>query len=68
MLDEPGTLLHVMVRGIEGNPCIVLDYDGRKFFVTRIGLACEKVTYFGNLVAYIQINPMRAGLLQSFDS
>jgi putative transposase len=36
-LDAPGTLHHVMVRGIEGNS-IVADDDDRRFFVTRMGL------------------------------
>jgi putative transposase len=36
-LDYPGTLHHVMVRGMEGN-CIVSDDDDRKFFVTRMGV------------------------------
>ncbi len=32
----PGTLHHVMVRGIEGN-CIVTDDEDRHFFVSRMG-------------------------------
>jgi REP element-mobilizing transposase RayT len=35
-LDQPGTLHHVMVRGIEGNR-IVEDDDDRQFFVSRMG-------------------------------
>ncbi|MEE9905955.1 MAG: transposase [Chlorobium sp.] len=35
-LDVPGTLHHVMVRGIEGNS-IVTDDDDRRFFVSRLG-------------------------------
>jgi putative transposase len=35
-LDAPGTLHHVMVRGIEGNS-IVADDDDRGFFVSRMG-------------------------------
>jgi len=35
-LDAPGTLHHVMVRGIEGMNIVVDDYD-RAFFVTRLG-------------------------------
>ena len=35
-LDSPGTLHHVMVRGIEGMNIVVDDYD-RAFFVTRLG-------------------------------
>lgn len=35
-LDKPGTLLHVMVRGINGRE-IVLDDDDRSFFVSRLG-------------------------------
>jgi REP element-mobilizing transposase RayT len=35
-LDAPGTLHHVMVRGIEGGPIVTDDQD-REQFVTRIG-------------------------------
>ncbi|NTU98257.1 MAG: hypothetical protein HGA62_10655 [Chlorobiaceae bacterium] len=35
-LDAPGTLHHVMVRGIEGNS-IVADEEDRLFFVSRMG-------------------------------
>ncbi len=35
-LDAPGTLHHVMVRGIEGNR-IVIDDEDRFFFVSRMG-------------------------------
>ncbi|MBC8524011.1 MAG: transposase [Chlorobium phaeobacteroides] len=35
-LDAPGTLHHVMVRGIEGNT-IVADDEDRGFFVSRMG-------------------------------
>ncbi|MCF8217174.1 MAG: transposase [Chlorobium sp.] len=35
-LDAPGTLHHVMVRGIEGNS-IVADDEDRRFFVSRMG-------------------------------
>ncbi len=35
-LDAPGTLHHVMVRGIEGNS-IVADDEDRGFFVSRMG-------------------------------
>jgi hypothetical protein len=37
-LDTPGTLHHVMVRGIEGNR-IVVDDDDRHLFVSRLGIA-----------------------------
>jgi len=37
-LDSPGTLHHVMVRGIEGNR-IVKDDDDRHLFVSRLGIA-----------------------------
>ena len=37
-LDSPGTLHHVMVRGIEGNR-IVGDDDDRHLFVSRLGIA-----------------------------
>ena len=36
-LDTPGTMHHVMVRGIEGNR-IVVD-DDRHLFVSRLGIA-----------------------------
>lgn len=36
-LDAPGTLHHVMVRGIEGNS-IVEDDSDRNYFVTRLGI------------------------------
>jgi REP element-mobilizing transposase RayT len=35
-LDAPGTLHHVMVRGIEGNS-IVVDDEDRMYFVSRMG-------------------------------
>jgi len=35
-LDSPGTLHHVMVRGIEGNS-IVADDEDRMYFVSRMG-------------------------------
>ena len=35
-LDAPGTLHHVMVRGIEGNS-IVADDEDRLYIVSRIG-------------------------------
>ena len=35
-LDAPGTLHHVMVRGIEGNR-IVSDDEDREVFVSRLG-------------------------------
>jgi len=37
-LDAPGTLHHVMVRGIEGNQ-IVTDDDDRHLFVSRLSIA-----------------------------
>jgi len=37
-LDTPGTLHHLMVRGIEGNR-IVVDDDDRHLFVSRLGIA-----------------------------
>ena len=37
-LDTPGTLHHVMVRGIEGNH-IVMDDDDRDLFVSRLSIA-----------------------------
>ncbi|NTU97233.1 MAG: hypothetical protein HGA62_05370 [Chlorobiaceae bacterium] len=36
-LDAPGTLHHVMVRGIEGNN-IVADDEDRRYFVSRMGM------------------------------
>jgi REP element-mobilizing transposase RayT len=36
-LDAPGTLHHVMVRGIEGNNIVTDDVD-RDFFVSRMGM------------------------------
>ena len=36
-LDTPGTLHHVMVRGIEGNR-IVTDDDDRHLFLSRLGI------------------------------
>jgi len=128
-LDAPGTLHHVMVRGIEGKG-IVMDDDDREFFVSRMGMLaqntgtlifawalmsnhahillksgesglagfmrklltvyatrynrrhqrqghlfqnryksiiCEEEPYFLRLVSYIHLNPLRAGMLQSFD-
>ena len=126
-LDAPGTLHHVIVRGIEqGN--IVRDDTDRKMFVDRMGLLakgsdtiiyafalmtnhahillknghtglsnymrrlltgyaqyfnrrhkraghlfqnryksviCEEEAYFDKLVAYIHLNPMRAGMLEN---
>ena len=35
-LDAPGTLHHVMVRGINGRE-IVIDHDDQSFFVSRLG-------------------------------
>ena len=37
-MDTPGTLHHLMVRGIEGNR-IVVDDDDRHLFVSRLGIA-----------------------------
>ena len=128
-LDTPGTLHHVMVRGIEGNR-IVMDDDDRHLFVSRLGVAaaatgtkiyawalmtnhahlllksggaglsifmrkfltgyailynrrhlrhghlfqnryksiiCEEEPYFLKLVSYIHLNPLRAGLVGSFE-
>lgn len=39
-LDAPGTLHHVMVRGIEGNS-IVADEEDRRFFVSRMGMTAS---------------------------
>ena len=126
-LDAPGTLHHVMVRGIEGMN-IVNDDNDRGFFVKRLGqlaqatgtkihawalmsnhahllvvsgpsglatfmrrlltgyasyynrchkrhghlfqnryksIVCEEEPYFLKLVAYIHLNPLRAGLVKS---
>ncbi|MCW8815677.1 MAG: transposase [Chlorobium sp.] len=127
-LDAPGTLHHVIIRGIEkGN--IVRDDDDRKEFLRRMGelahgmgtsiyafalmtnhahillksgeqglstfmrrllsgyaqyfnrrhqrvghlfqnryksIICEEDAYFDKLVAYIHLNPLRAGLVNSF--
>ncbi|MEC9487243.1 MAG: transposase [Prosthecochloris sp.] len=35
-LDVPGTLHHVMFRGVNGKD-IVLDDDDRRFFIARLG-------------------------------
>ena len=40
-LDSPGTLHHVMVRGIEKRP-IVNDETDRKDFVRRLGVLAEE--------------------------
>jgi len=40
-LDEPGSLHHVMVRGVEGTN-IVLDDEDRRDFLNRTGKAAEK--------------------------
>ena len=126
-LDAPGTLHHVIVRGIEQG-CIVRDDTDRKTFVDRMGLLakgsdteiyafalmtnhahillksgpdgistymrclltgyaqyfnrrhkraghlfqnryksiiCEEEAYFDKLVAYIHLNPLRAGLVEN---
>ncbi|NHQ60039.1 hypothetical protein G9409_05460 [Chlorobium sp. BLA1] len=128
-LDAPGTLHHVMVRGIEGNSIVSDDAD-RAFFVSRMGkvaaatktkiyawalmtnhahilmrsgdaglstfmrklltgyatgynrrhkrhghlfqnryksIVCEEEPYFLKLVSYIHLNPLRAGLVGSFE-
>ena len=128
-LDTPGTLHHVMVRGIEGNR-IVTDDDDRHLFLSRLGIVatatgtkiyawalmtnhahlllksggaglsifmrkfltsyailynsrhhrhghlfqnryksiiCEEEPYFLKLVSYIHLNPLRAGLVTSFE-
>ena len=128
-LDAPGTLHHVIIRGIEkGN--IVRDDEDRNEFLRRMGeiaqetgtsiyafalltnhahillksgeqglstfmrrllsgyaqyfnrrhqrvghlfqnryksIICEEDAYFGKLVAYIHLNPLRAGLVSSFE-
>lgn len=128
-LDAPGTLHHVIIRGIEkGN--IVRDDEDRKEFLRRMGelalgtgtsiyafalmtnhahlllksgeqglssymrrllsgyaqyfnrrhqrvghlfqnryksIICEEEAYFDKLVAYIHLNPLRAGLVHSFE-
>jgi len=46
-LDAPGTLHHVMGRGIERTKIFQTDTD-RNDFVTRLAALCEK----GNLVVY----------------
>ena len=49
-LDHPGTLHHVMIRGIEKKR-IVRDQQDRKDFVRRLGLlAVETETAFVQLV------------------
>jgi len=128
-LDAPGTLHHVIIRGIEKGD-IVRDDDDRKEFLRRMGelargtgtgiyafalmtnhahillksgeqglstfmrrllsgyaqyfnrrhrrvghlfqnryksIICEEEAYFDKLVAYIHLNPLRAGLVDSFD-
>ena len=40
-LDSPGTLHHVMIRGIEKRP-IVNDETDRKDFVRRLGVLAEE--------------------------
>jgi len=128
-LDAPGTLHHVMIRGIEQGS-IVRDDKDRKAFVGRMGMLakgsgtsipafalmsnhahillksgpnglstymrrllsgyaqyfnrrherfghlfqnryksiiCEEEAYFAKLVAYIHLNPLRAGLVESMD-
>jgi len=128
-LDTPGTLHHVIIRGINRG-CIVADDDDRKALAGRMGslcettgatlyawslmdnhahllvrsgasglpaymrkllswyaqyynrrhkrsghlfqnryksIICEEDTYFQKLVAYIHLNPLRAGLVHTFD-
>ncbi|ASQ90332.1 hypothetical protein CHL67_04790 [Prosthecochloris sp. GSB1] len=128
-LDAPGTLHHVMIRGIEKG-CIVDDDMDRNEFLNRMGrlasesgtgiyafalldnhvhmllksgpvglstymrrllsgyaqyfnrrhkrvghlfqnryksIICEEDAYFDKLVAYIHLNPLRAGLVESFE-
>jgi len=128
-LDAPGTLHHVIIRGIERGS-IVRDDTDRKTFLDRMGLQargsgtsiyafalmtnhahillksgpagistfmrrlltgyaqyfnrrhtrvghlfqnryksiiCEEEAYFDKLVAYIHLNPLRAGLVESFE-
>ncbi len=128
-LDAPGTLHHVIIRGIEKGD-IVRDDDDRKEFLRRMGelaqgsgtsiyafalmtnhahillksgeqglstfmrrllsgyaqyfnrrhqrvghlfqnryksIICEEDAYFDKLVAYIHLNPLRAGLVDSFE-
>lgn len=128
-LDAPGTLHHVMIRGIEKG-CIVDDDMDRNEFLKRMGqlaresgtgiyafalldnhvhillksgpaglstymrrllsgyaqyfnrrhkrvghlfqnryksIICEEDAYFDKLVAYIHLNPLRAGLVESFE-
>ncbi len=128
-LDEPGTLHHVIIRGLERGS-IVLDDKDRKLFTDRMGLLakesgtsiyafalmtnhahillksgpgglstymrrlltgyaqyfnrrhkraghlfqnryksiiCEEEAYFDKLVAYIHLNPLRAGLVRTLE-
>jgi REP element-mobilizing transposase RayT len=128
-LDSPGTLHHVIIRGIEKRE-IVIDDEDRDIFVSRMGtvalktatsiyawalmtnhahillksgqqglsafmrkfltrysiyynrrhdrhghlfqnryksIVCEEEPYILKLVSYIHLNPLRAGLIQSFE-
>jgi hypothetical protein len=67
-LDAPGTLHHVMVRGIERRR-IVNDVADRKNFVKRLGelsVATNTSIYaWALLTNHIHLNPLRAKLVKS---
>ncbi|MCK5242358.1 hypothetical protein KAR34_07890 [bacterium] len=72
-IDIPGILYHVIVRGIERRK-IFRDAKDKKIFLSRMSelieecdrykaILCQKESYFINLVRYIHLNPLRAGIV-----
>jgi hypothetical protein len=52
-LDAPGTLHHVMIRGIEGSP-IFKDYQDRQDFISRMGMLARETGT--KIVAWVLTN------------
>lgn len=56
-IDYPGLLHHVIVRGIER----------KKIFTEYKSIVCEEEQYLLELVRYIHLNPLRAGVIKTLD-
>jgi REP element-mobilizing transposase RayT len=78
-IDAPGAVHHVIVRGIERRK-IFLDDQDRSNWIARLekiltengtpcfawaSILCQEAPYLRELVGYIHLNPLRAGLVSA---
>jgi REP element-mobilizing transposase RayT len=70
-LDAPGALHHIIVRGINRRKIFFDDAD-RDDFLDRLSgilsdsksILCQEDPYLLELVRYIHLNPLRAGIVK----